>query len=68
VSGAQVQSELALRGIRIGASVIPFVSILLSMLPMELSPIDLERERALSAFSERMHRMTSSPVEAAVGD
>ena len=68
VSGAQVQSELALRGIRIGASVIPFVSILLSMIPMALSPIDLERERALSAFSERMHRVASSPVEVAAGD
>jgi GPH family glycoside/pentoside/hexuronide:cation symporter len=63
VSGSEVQSELALQGIRIGASVIPFASILLSMVPMALSPINLPRERALSAFSEQMHRMQGSILE-----
>jgi GPH family glycoside/pentoside/hexuronide:cation symporter len=56
VSGSQEQSDLALQGIRVGASVIPCISILLSMLPMSLSPIDLQREQALSAFSEGQRR------------
>jgi hypothetical protein len=41
---------------RIGASAIPCVSIVLSMVPMWLSPIDLQREQALSEFSESQHR------------
>jgi Na+/melibiose symporter-like transporter len=56
VSGSQTQSDLAVQGIRIGASVIPCISLLLSMVPMWLSPIDLRREQALSAFSEGQHR------------
>jgi hypothetical protein len=55
-SGLDLQSELALQGIRVGASEIPCISILLGMLPMWLSPIDLQREQALSAFSESQHR------------
>jgi hypothetical protein len=64
VSGSQVQSARAVQGIRIGASVIPFASILLSTVPMWLSPINLRREQALSAFSEQMNQMKESLVEA----
>jgi GPH family glycoside/pentoside/hexuronide:cation symporter len=56
VSGSQEQSDLAVRGIRIGASVIPFASILFSMVPMWFSPINLQREQVLSEFSEDQHR------------
>jgi hypothetical protein len=38
--------------------VIPFISLLLSTVPMWLSPIDLPREQALSTFSEGQHRAT----------
>jgi GPH family glycoside/pentoside/hexuronide:cation symporter len=68
VSGSQTQSELAIRGIRIGASVIPFISLLLSMVPMWLSPIDLQREQALSAFSEGQHRAAVPAVQAQAAD
>jgi GPH family glycoside/pentoside/hexuronide:cation symporter len=64
VSGSQTQSDLAIQGIRVGASVIPCVSILLSMVPMALSPIDLQREQALSAFSESQHRDAALAVQA----
>ena len=64
VSGSQTQSDLAIQGIRVGASVIPCVSILLSMVPMWLSPIDLQREQALSAFSESQHRDAALAVQA----
>ena len=56
VSGSQTQSDLAIQGIRVGASVVPFASLLLSMVPMWLSPINLQREQALSEFSEGQHR------------
>jgi hypothetical protein len=47
----------------IGASVIPFASILLSMVPMWLSPITLSRERMLSEFSEGQHRSPQPRTE-----
>lgn len=56
VSGSEVQSDQAILGIRIGASLIPFISALLSIIPMALSPITLEKEQELSAFSEKQHR------------
>lgn len=56
VSGAAAQSGRALEGIRVGAGVIPFVFVLLGILPMLFSPINLQRERELSAFSEQRHR------------
>ena len=57
VSGAAEQSARTLAGIRIGAGVIPFVFVLLGILPILFSPIDLEREKELSAFSELRHRI-----------
>ena len=65
VSGAEVQSEQALLGIRIGASVIPFISILISIVPMWFSPITLEKEHELSAFSEQQHRSQEEATPAA---
>ncbi len=55
-SGANVQSDQAILGIRVGASLIPFISVLIGIIPMALSPITMERERELSAFSEQKHR------------
>ncbi|MDP3176780.1 MAG: MFS transporter, partial [Spirochaetaceae bacterium] len=52
VSGAAEQSVRALQGIRLGAGIVPFVFVLLSVIPMFFSPITLERERELSLFSE----------------
>jgi GPH family glycoside/pentoside/hexuronide:cation symporter len=60
VSGAAEQSAGALQGIRIGAGVIPFFFVLLGILPMLFSPIDLAREKELSEFSEKRHRINTS--------
>ncbi|MBE2222082.1 MAG: MFS transporter [Anaerolineae bacterium] len=56
VSGLEVQNDLAVQGIRIGASVIPFISVLVGIIPMMLSPITFKREQELSVFSEQQHR------------
>ena len=57
VSGAADQSARALKGIRIGAGVIPFFFVLLGVLPMLFSPISQAREQELSDFSEQRHRV-----------
>jgi len=59
VSGSDVQSDQALLGVRIGASLVPFVSVLLGIIPMALSPITLKKEKELSDFSEQQHRANS---------
>jgi GPH family glycoside/pentoside/hexuronide:cation symporter len=56
VSGASTQTARALEGIKIGAGVVPFGFVLLGILPMLFSPINREREQALSEFSEARHR------------
>ncbi len=61
-SGAAKQSARALEGIRVGAGIVPFFFVLLGILPMLFSPISLERERELSAFSEARHRMTDESI------
>jgi GPH family glycoside/pentoside/hexuronide:cation symporter len=62
-SGAAEQSVRALEGIRVGAGVVPFFFVLLGILPMLFSPITLEKERQLSAFSEARHRIADdSPI------
>lgn len=62
-SGSAEQSARALQGIRIGAGVIPFVFVLLGIIPMFFSTIDREKERELSDFAEHRHRMTDeTPV------
>jgi GPH family glycoside/pentoside/hexuronide:cation symporter len=60
VSGSEVQSARAVQGIRIGTSLVPAASILLSIVPMLLSPITLRREQELSDFSEQQHRGETS--------
>ncbi|NSW54024.1 MAG: MFS transporter [Anaerolineae bacterium] len=70
VSGGGEQTARAMQGIRIGAGLIPFVFILLGMLPMFFSPITLKKEHALSAFSEERHRLLNGqaqPAQAAEG-
>jgi GPH family glycoside/pentoside/hexuronide:cation symporter len=65
VSGAAEQSASALQGIRIGAGVIPFVFVLLGVLPILFSPITLDKEQELSEFSEQRHRMDPELAPAA---
>ena len=61
VSGAASQSARALEGIRVGAGLVPFFFVLLGILPMLFSPIDQQKERELSEFSEQRHRKLTSP-------
>lgn len=56
VSSSEVQSDQAILGIRVGASLVPFLSVLVAIIPMALSPITLEKEHELSEFSEQQHR------------
>ena len=63
VSGAAEQSARALEGIRIGAGLIPMLFVLLGVVPILFSPINLARERELSAFSEQRHRVDASTTE-----
>jgi GPH family glycoside/pentoside/hexuronide:cation symporter len=62
VSGAVEQSAHALDGIRVGAGVVPFFFVLLGILPMLFSPISLDKEHELSAFSEVRHRMVDETI------
>jgi GPH family glycoside/pentoside/hexuronide:cation symporter len=62
VSGAAEQSARALQGIRIGAGVIPFVFVLLGIIPMIFSTITLEKEKELSDFSDQRHRMIADVI------
>ena len=64
VSGAPEQSSRALQGIRIGAGVIPFLFILMGIVPMLFSPINLAKEKELSEFSES-HRRRDEQVDTA---
>lgn len=55
-SGADVQSETAVYGIRMASSFLPGILILLGMIPLFLMPINKKVEKELSDFSVRMHR------------
>lgn len=63
-SGAAEQSARALEGIRIGAGLIPMLFVLLGVVPILFSPINLAREKELSAFSEQRHRVNTNTTEA----
>jgi GPH family glycoside/pentoside/hexuronide:cation symporter len=58
-SGATEQSANALQGIRVGAGMIPFVFVLMGVIPMLFSPITLEKERELSEFSNQRYRLAT---------
>ena len=62
-SGAAEQSARALDGIRVGAGLIPMLFVLFGVVPILFSPINLARERELSAFSEQRHRMDANRTE-----
>ena len=51
-AGSGTQSEQALLGIKIGAGVLPFICVALSIIPLLLIPIDRKREREISEFSK----------------
>ena len=55
-SGAEVQSDQAILGIRIASSLIPAAFVLLGIIPISFSPITKEKEQELSDFAEAHHR------------
>jgi GPH family glycoside/pentoside/hexuronide:cation symporter len=55
-SGAEVQTEATIQGIRVASSLLPGILILLGIIPLFFLPIGKKAEKELSDFSERMHR------------
>ncbi|TAH74729.1 MAG: MFS transporter [Anaerolineaceae bacterium] len=51
-AGQKVQTAQALRGIKVGAGVLPFVMILIGVIPILFSPITKQKELELSEFSK----------------
>lgn len=51
-AGSNIQSNRALLGIKMGAGVLPFVLVLLGIIPMIFSPINKQKELELSEFSK----------------
>ncbi|MEE4195482.1 MAG: MFS transporter [Anaerolineae bacterium] len=56
VSGAEVQSDQAVMGIRIAAGLVAAAFTLLGIIPISFSTITKEKEEELSVFSESRHR------------
>lgn len=52
VASAETQSAGALMGIRIGAGVLPFAFMILSVIPLVFLPINKKREQEISRFSQ----------------
>lgn len=52
-AGSQAQSAQALLGIRIGTGVLPFIFMLLSIIPLVFLPIDRKREQEITAFAKQ---------------
>lgn len=61
-SGAEVQSEQAMLGIRIGTGLVAAFFTLLGIVPISFSTITKEKEQELSDFAESRHRMRSEPL------
>lgn len=55
-AGADTQSSGALLGIKIGAGVLPFICIMLGILPMLFSPLNKQKEQELSEFSKNRQK------------
>ncbi len=51
-AGTKIQSAQALLGIKIGTGLLPFIFMLLSIIPLLFLPIDKKREQELSEFSK----------------
>ena len=51
-AGTKVQSAQALLGIRLGTGVLPFVFMVLSIIPLLFLPIDKKREQEISEFAK----------------
>jgi GPH family glycoside/pentoside/hexuronide:cation symporter len=58
-AGANIQSSRAMLGIKIGAGIIPFVFVLLGIIPMIFSPINKRKEQELSEFSKNRQMETT---------
>ena len=57
VAGSEVQSAMAIQGIRIGAGLIPCAFVLIGIIPMFFFPINKEKEQELSDFSVSQRRI-----------
>jgi GPH family glycoside/pentoside/hexuronide:cation symporter len=55
-SGAEVQTETAVFGIKMASSFLPGILIILGMIPLFFMPINKKVEKELSDFSVSMHR------------
>lgn len=53
---AAVQTERAVLGIRIGAGLVPIIMGVIGLIPLLLFPIDRQREREISEYSEKLRR------------
>ena len=56
VSGADVQTETTVFGIRVASSFLPGILIILGTIPLLFFPINKKVENELSEFSAKMHR------------
>jgi GPH family glycoside/pentoside/hexuronide:cation symporter len=57
-AGEKTQSAQALLGIKIGTGVLPFVFMLLSIIPLLFLPIDRKKELEISEFAQNRQRET----------
>ncbi len=62
-AGSKIQSAQALMGIQIGAGVLPFVFVLLGIIPLFFLPINKNKEQELSEFSKNRQLELSSSQE-----
>jgi len=54
----EVQTEQAVKGIRIGAGLVPLIMCVIGLIPLLLFPIGRKKEKELSDFMERIHGNT----------
>lgn len=67
-AGAEVQGTQALLGIQVGAGVLPFVFVLLGILPLLFLPINKKKEDELSEFSKSRQQELSAPEAEEAGN
>jgi len=62
-SGAEVQTETAIFGIRMASSFLPGILIIIGIIPLFFMPINKRVEKELSDFSVSMHRAQKEKVK-----
>ncbi|SEN49270.1 MFS transporter [Paenibacillus sp. OV219] len=60
-AGSKIQSDHALMGIKLGAGALPFVFLLLGIIPLLYFPINKKKEQELSEFSKNRQMELDSP-------